>query len=229
VPLEPDRPVKSLRLGITGIRRGGTPLKVTLNECTLFDGTVDAAPWYRTFPLRTCPASALAQPYARILVHSPGWTADGDGRTRGVAVETVNLFEDDWPVEPRSDRQARAAVSLVERKREPHSEGTPLTIIVGNVGTSTWPSAADVPSTGAAAGLRLQWRQARPSGLTGAQRLELPRAVYPTDRLLIEVPMVAPEPLRAAGPWTVTITPVDHTGTAMPVETPLVVEVIAGP
>ena len=59
VPLDPERPAKSLRIGITGVGPGGTTLTVTLNDCPLFSGRVESAPWYRTFSLRVCPAAAL--------------------------------------------------------------------------------------------------------------------------------------------------------------------------
>lgn len=227
VPLDPDRLLRSLRIGLTAIRRGGTPLTVTLNDCTLFSGTVDAVPWYRTFSLRQCPEATMAQPYARIVVTSPGWTGDGDGRTRGVAVETVNLFERDWPIDGRLGGVARATVSRVEDQPAPHPAGAPLSIVVGNVGTSVWLSAADQPATGAPVEIALRWRPARRPGLAGERRLPLPHALHPTDRVLVSAPLDPPEALRAAGPWTVTVTPVDGHGADIPVEPPLVVEVSA--
>ena len=34
--------------------------------------------------------------------------------------------------------------------------------------------------------------------------MDLPHTLYPTDRVLIEAPMVPPDALRLTGPWTVT-------------------------
>jgi len=225
VPLQPERPAKSLRVGITRIRSGGTPLTVTLNDCTLFSGSVDAAPWYRTFPLRTCPASALSQPYARILITSPSWVGDGDDRTRGVAVETVNLFTEDWPLGGEAKSDTRGSIGLVNNRRGSRTAGTSVSIVVANTGTSTWLSATDPPSKQQAVQIALRWRQARSGGPTHEQRVNLPHALYPTDRVLIDAPLVPPDQLRAAGPWRVTIAPIEQDGTPVPVDTALVVDV----
>ncbi|MBK5298876.1 MAG: sulfatase-like hydrolase/transferase [Vicinamibacteria bacterium] len=225
VPIEPEQPAKSLRIGITGIRPGGTPLTVTLNDCTLFSGNADAAPWYRTFPLRTCPVSPLTQPYVTIVVKSPSWVGDGDQRRRGVAVETVNLFTDDWPLEPDADRHARATISIVDGQQIPRPVGTPVPIVVANIGTSIWLSAVDAPTKGQPVQIALRWRQARPGGPTHEQRMDLPHALYPTDRLLVDTPLVPPDALRTKGPWTLTITVIDHDGAPMPVDPAVVVDV----
>jgi hypothetical protein len=223
VPLDPERPAKSLRIGITGVGPGGTTLAVTLNDCPLFSGRVDSAPWYRTFSLRDCPASALTQPYGTIVVKSPTWVGD-DKRARGVAVETVNLFDDDWPIGPDAGLVARASVSLLEGQAVPHLEGVPVSIVVANLGTSTWLSAADAPLKAPPVQIALRWRQAGSAGPTHEQRMDLPHALYPTDRVLIEAPMVPPDAIRQAGPWTVTITPVAN-GTPLPVEQVAAVDV----
>ncbi len=225
VPIEPEQPAKSLRIGITGIRPGGTPLTVTLNDCTLFSGNADAAPWYRTFPLRTCPVSTLTKSYVTIVVKSPSWVGDGDQRRRGVAVETVNLFTDDWPLEPDADRHARATISIVDGRQIPRPVGTPVPIVVVNIGTSTWLSAVDAPKKGQPVQIALRWRQARPGGTTHEQRMDLPHALYPTDRVLVDAQLVPPDALRTKGPWTVTISVIDHDGAPMPVDPAVVVDV----
>lgn len=227
VPLEAEQVARSLRIGITGVRPGGTALTVTLNECTLFAGHIDSAPWYRTFPLRTCPASALAQPSATIKVKSPTWVDPADRRTRGVAVETVNLFEEDWPIEPASNQKARASITLVGGQPPQQVAGTPVSIVVTNLGTSTWLSPIDAPAKAPQVQLALRWQSAHASAPTHEQRMDLPHAVYPTDRLLIEAPMVPPDAIRQAGPWKVTITPVTSDGTPIPVEPGVVVDVTA--
>jgi len=225
VPLEQDQRARSLRIGITGVGPRGTPLTVTLNDCTLFSGRVETAPWYRTFSLNTCPASTLAQPYATIVVKSPPWAGD-DRRTRGVAVETVNLFESAWPPEPAAAGQSRGSITLLERQPVAHPAGTPISIIVANSGATRWPSAADAPQEGAPVQLAIRWRRAGSTGPTHEQRMDLPRALYPADRVLIEAPMVPPDALRLTGPWTVSITPIAG-GTPIPLDREITVEVTA--
>jgi hypothetical protein len=227
VPLQLDRPAQSLRVGISGVRPGGTPLTVTFNDCRLFSGRVDAAPWYRTFPLRTCPASALSQAYARILISSPSWVGDGDQRPRGVAVETVNLFIEDWPPQGDTKGDTRGSIGLVNNRQGPRTAGTPVSIVVTNTGTSTWLSAADPPSQRQTVQIALRWRQVRSGRPALEQRMNLPHALYSTDRVLIETPLVPPEALRAAGPWTVTIAPIEQDGTPVPVDAALVLDVTA--
>ena len=56
--------------------------------------------------------------------------------------------------------------------------------------------------------------------------MDLPRALYPTDRVLIEAPMVPPDALRLTGPWTVSITPIAD-GTPIPLDREITVEVTA--
>jgi hypothetical protein len=227
VPLQPEQPAKSMRVGITSIRPGGTPLTVTLNDCTLFSGRVDAAPWYRTFSLRPCPATTLSQPFAKIIVSSPSWVGAGDARARGVAVETVNLFTDDWPLEDDTNRDSKGSIVLANDRLGPQSAGTPVPIVVANIGASTWLSAADPPSRRQAVQIALRWRRVRSGGPALEQRLSLPHALYPTDRVLIEAPLVPPDQVRASGPWTVTIEPIEQDGTPVPVDTALVLDVIA--
>ena len=227
VPLDPERPARSLRIGITGVRPGGTTLTLTLNDCELFSGRVESAPWYRTFPLRACPPSALTQPYGTIVVKSPTWVGD-DQRTRGVAVETVNLFDDDWPIEPdrrprdtrvgyfrggstgRADR-GKAGVDRRHQRRQ-------VDMALGD---------GYVHLKGPPVQIALRWRQAGSPGPTHEQRMDLPHTLYPTDRVLIEAPMVPPDALRLTGPWTVTITPVAN-GTPIPVDRVVSVEVTPG-
>jgi hypothetical protein len=227
VPTEAEQPARSLRIGLTGVRAGGTQLTVTLNECTLFTGRIDTTPWYHTFSLRACPAKALAQPYATISVKSPSWVNPADQQARGVAVETVNLFADDWPLAPGPGEKARASVSLVKGQPREHVAGTPVSIVVANLGTSTWPAAEDAPAGDSQVLIALRWQRAGASGPTHEQRMDLPYTMYPTDRVLIEAPMVPPDLLRSTGPWKVTITPIASDGTPIPADRNVVVDVNA--
>src|SRR5690606_36577864 len=98
VPLEAPRP-RTLRIGIALAPPGRTPLTITINDCVLFDGAIERTPWFRMFPLRDCPASTLAVGDARIEIRSAAVRSrnPSDPRQLGVAVETVNLFPEDWP------------------------------------------------------------------------------------------------------------------------------------
>lgn len=227
VPLEPDRTPRSLRLGLFAVRPGGTTLTVSINDCTVFSGAVSVGPWYRTFPLRTCPASTLRQPEARIVVKSPGWKPDGEERTLGVAVETVNLLLDDWPIADDRTRQLKAAIRVLDPPAARREAGQLLRVEVANIGTATWLPVADAPAPQRAIQIAVRWTPDAGRGSPQEQRLDLPRPVYPTDRVPIDAPLIPPESIAERGPWTVTVVPVASDGTALPVEDPLVVDVIA--
>ena len=227
VPLEPDRTPRSLRLGLFGVRPGGTDLAVSINDCTLYSGVVSAGPWYRTFPLRACPASTLQQPEARIVVRSSTWTPNGESRTLGVAVETVNLLLDDWPIGDDGTRQLKAAIRGLDPPAAQREAGQVLRVELANIGTATWLPAADAPAAQRAIHIAVRWRPAAGRSSQQEQRLDLPRPVYPTDRLVLDAPLIPPGSIAERGPWTVTVVPVASDGTALPVEEPFVVEVIA--
>ena len=55
--------------------------------------------------------------------------------------------------------------------------------------------------------------------------MDLPHALYPTDRVLVDAQLVPPDALRTKGPWTVTISVIDHDGAPMPVDPAVVVDV----
>ena len=61
------------------------------------------------------------------------------------------------------------------------------------------------------------------------QRLNLPHTLYPTDRVLVEAPLVPPAELRDEGPWTVTIAPIEPDGTLVPMESAFVIDVSEKP
>jgi len=227
VPLEPDRAPKSLRIGITGIRKAHAPLTLTLNDCTLYSGTVDEAPWYRTFSLKSCPPAALATAHARILIRSEAWISPDDKRRLGVAVETVNLFQDDWPITADDEREDRARIRALDTASA-YEAGKPLPIEVTNMGESTWLSASDASANAPTVQLALRWQRRR-QGRVLEQRLNLPHALYPTDRVVIDAPLVPPSEWRDDGPWTVTIAPVDSDGTPVPMESVFVIDVSATP
>lgn len=222
-----DPPPRSLRVGILHVRPGGTPMKVAINGCTLFDGRVEEAPWHRTFALRDCPAAALAGRTARIVVSSPPWTEEGgEARTLGVAVEAVNLFEADWPPpEAGQDAESRASLRSVEQTSGTFAAGGTVRLELANLGETTWLPLRDAPAPDRAVHLAIRWRAAR--GRTREQQLQLPHAMYPKDKVLIEAPLVPPPDLPAPGPWEVTIVPVEHDGTPLSADARVVVSVAA--
>ena len=226
VPLEAERPPRSLRVGLAAVRPGGTRMTVSLNGCTLFDDTVATVPWHRTFSLRGCPRSTLDAPQARIVIKSPPWTPAKDPRQLGVAVETVNLFQDDWPLTNSDEGKTRGAVGTAEPLEAPHEAGRPIGILVANVGESTWVPASDAPKGGHAVQLALRWQAASRRGPEREQRLDLPWPLYPTDRALIHAPMAPPGELNGKGPWKVKVEPVQPDGVRVPVESELVIDVI---
>ncbi len=99
-----------------------------------------------------------------------------------------------------------------------------MSIVVANLGKSTWLSATDAPLKGPPVQIALRWRRAGTAGPIHEQRMDLPHTLYPTDRVLIEAPMVPPDALRLTGPWTVTISPV-ASGTPIPLEREVTVDV----
>ncbi len=225
VPLEADVPPRSLRIGLTGVRPGGIPFTLSLNDCTLFSGPVTTATWHRTFSLRDCPPSALTQPHLRIRLKSPSWTSPGDPRDLGVAVESLTLWKDDWPVTDHERREARGTVQAVDTPTAPLEAGTSADILVANTGKSIWMPATAAPAPPRPIQLALQWRALQRRLPLGEQRLDLPRELYPAERVVIDVPLVPPDELRDHGPWKVTIKPVELDGTEVPVDAALVIDV----
>lgn len=203
---------RTLRVGILDTRPGGSDVTIDLNGCRVFSGQV-AAPWYRVFPLDTCPAASLATGRSRIVVRSPTWQEPATGRTLGVAIETVNLFSHDWP--PPDDRAVadRASIRVVDPADLPRPAGSTIRVEVANLGGRTWLPASEAEDAGRAVSLAIRWRTPRTRDTRAEQRLPLPRALYPTDRVVIEAPLVPPDELSRDEPWEVTIAAVERDGT----------------
>ena len=226
VPVEPDRRPRSLRIGLADVTPSGTPLTLTLGGCTLFSGRVDQAPWYRTFSLRDCPPDTLAAPQVRLVIATPPWTADQQ-RPQGVAVETVNLFESDWPVTGSDPARYRGAIRAIgEQAGAGRTAGDPMTIEVVNTGEGVWLPPADSPGGGGVLLIALRWQRLA-GGRAYEQRLNLPHAVYPSDRAVLDAPLVPPAELRDMGPWTASLSLVTGQGSTIPLEAPFAVEVNA--
>lgn len=229
VPLETGAPPRSLRVGIVMTPHGPTPLTISVNECRLFHGPVDETPWYRVLSLDACPPSALAGRTARIVLKSPavGSSNPGDPRTLGVAVETVNLFSEEWPLKalPQGEASARIRADGGEQHQR---EGSALVLQVSNTGETIWLPPALAPDQDRGVEIGLKWRGERRAS-PHEQRLQIPYPLYPGDRVMMALPLVPPAEVRDRGPWQVAITPIEHDGSPIPVEQACVVEVLPSP
>jgi hypothetical protein len=209
VPLG-EAPPRSLRIGLLATRPGGSALSITYNECELFAGSV-TAPWYRVFTLAGCGAGATPAETAIIGIRTPTWEEPERQRSVGVGVETVNLFSHDWPPPDEPSRGHAGNIRLVDPDA-PRTAGSTVKVELGNLGQRTWLPASEAPGPERAIALAIRWRMTAAGGRTAEQRMQLPRALYPTDRAVIEAPLVPPPALASSGPWEVTIAPVDQDG-----------------
>ncbi len=226
VPVEPDRVPRSLRLVLTGAPRGGTPLTLTVNDCPLFSDTVQAT-WSRTLSLRACPPESLRPRRWEITIVTPPWKADGDPRQLGVAVESITLMADDWPVPDGSTRQVRGQLRVVGGVNAVEA-GTSIQIVANNGGDAVWLPVDESSGAGVPVQLSIRWRAADGDAPEHEQRMNIPRSIFPAERAAIQTPLLPPDALRDHGPWKVTIAPVAADGTAIPVESPLTLDVAPG-
>lgn len=209
VPLG-EAPPKSLRVGLLATRPGGSQLAITYNGCELFAGTV-TAPWYRVFPLAGCASGAAPAETATIGIRTTAWEEPERKRSVGVGVETVNLFAHDFPPPDEPSREHAGNIRLVDAGA-PRTAGSTVKVELGNLGQRTWLPATDAPEPARAIALAIRWRAKAAGSRTAEQRMQLPHALYPTDRVVIEAPLVPPPALASSGPWEVTIAPVEHDG-----------------
>ena len=206
-----DRPPKSLRIGILGTSPGGSDLTIAFNDCAIFSGQA-TAPWYKVFPLDACPASSRTSGTARIVVRSPVWQQEGTGRRVGVALETVNLFSHDWPPPDERGAEDRASMRVIG-PGQPRPAGSTIRLELANVGDRTWLPVSESADSRRTVSLAVRWRSPGSRETRAEQRLPLPRALYPTDRIVIEVKLAPPAELKGDGPWEVTIAAVQDDGT----------------
>ena len=227
-PLETITPKpKSLRMGIAVVPAGGGAISVTFNGCSLFQGRLDAAPWFRTFSLGACPASALRAPQARITVSrvpadGGGTPAPGDSPVagQGLGLSTLNLYDGDWPLSQASSSAARAGVHM--KSGAVSRAGTPVTVELENTGQSVWLGADEAGPGSRRVALRLTWRAGRTAVATAT--LPLSRTFYPGDKADIDVPTSPAQPVPDQG-WDLFIEPVDGLGQTIPVEESCVLRV----
>lgn len=225
VPLDVDPRPKSLRVGLVGPPPAGGPVRILVNDCTLYDGPVESSPWYRTFALHACPGVRSAKE-AHVVIHS-GTVPGERGRPRGVALEVLNLFQGEWPPPTARPGDLRAAVRVVGGVTETVERGQPLALEIQNRGTLAWAEAGGGASDPRGnVTLELRWRRL-PSGPSDrSQRLRLPRVLHPADQIRVDVPVVPPSTVDGSGPWEVTFVPVTIGGSEVVAEAPCTVLVV---
>jgi arylsulfatase A-like enzyme len=224
-PRDPNAALRSLRLGLARARPA-TPLTIVVNGCTVFSGPVESAPWFRTFPLDPCREAVTRASDVRIRLQSPPIQEKPPGnRMLGVAVETINVFDEAWPPSAPDPAKTMAAVEPVEPVKTPLSTGTTVDIEIANRGESVWLGPTDKMDGRRGVDIVLRWRPERGNGRSAEQRMALPRTFYPEDRAVLTVPVVVPESLRATGPWELAIAPSFQDGTPMKVNPGLTLQV----
>jgi hypothetical protein len=217
------RTQRSLRVGVALVPPGGSPLTVVVNGCTVFNGRVAAAPWYRTFSLSGCPATALSGSVAKIELHSGEATDDKDSAPQeGLGIATIDLFHRDWPPPPEPASRGRGRVRLLN-DRPMLVRSDVVRFEIRNAGDTIWldrPTSAD-----RAIDFTLRWRSSARRGAPSEQRLALPHAFYPGDEWTAELPLVPPTDLDDDGPWRVEIALASPDGSTVPTDAPLVLDV----
>jgi hypothetical protein len=219
VPMDVDPRPRSLRVGLAH-GPGDGPLRVQVNDCTVYEGPVTTAPWYRTFSLRDCPPSELQGSEARITLRSSTRVLQGQSRRNvGVAVETINLLATDWPL-PAQRGDSRLDARPAKGADAAHIRGAAAELELVNRGNTVLQSPRESREEGVE--LELRWSGASAS----TQRLPLSRTLYPTERLVIEVPLMPPPELEGRGPWTLHVVPVRRDGRPVTLQSPCVVRVV---
>jgi hypothetical protein len=217
VPIHPTARPRALRLVVSQRDTAASDsLRVAVNRCTLFEGRIDADPWYRTWPLQGCPAAVVNASEARIEIESQTH-ADSRGRRVGVAVEALHLFTSEWPAAPDGD--TRVVLRPVHGPGREHARGSAAQVEVLNEGKSVLFSPGEAPDSGVE--LELRWKGAREP-----QRLPLSRTIFPRERLVTDIPLQPPAELEGRQPWTLQIVPVRRGGRVIPIESPCELRVV---
>jgi hypothetical protein len=226
LPRNLTAPPKSLRIGLARAP-AGTPLTVAVNGCTVYSGPVDDAPWWRTFALGQCRDAVMQGTETRITLKNPAIKEKPPGRRMlGVAVETVNLFDQPWPVSSADPAKTVAMAEPVEPVKQPVAAGSTVEIELANRGESVWLGPMEGTSSRDRVDIALRWRRQHGPGQSVEQRMALPHTFYPEDREVITVPVVVPEALRNGAPLELTIAPVFQDGRPIKVEPRLTLEVV---
>jgi hypothetical protein len=177
---------------------GGTQVNIAINGCTLFDGRVDAAPWYRTFSLRGCRLPDSGAQEARVTIKSDVFLAGPrDRRELGVAVENLRILKEDWPFGPGdlSSSGTRVSLEVVHPPELPAilEGGAVVVVDVVNRGDHAWPAAADADPATSPVQLMMTWQLRGGAGPKSVRRIDLLRTLYPSDNALIPLALDPPE------------------------------------
>jgi hypothetical protein len=190
-----ERP-RSVRVGLAPIARQSA-LRVSYNGCAIFEGTVPGGPWYKTFSLDACPESARAPDSARVEIDTPTFSVPGDPRALGLPLESVRLSAEPWPLAPATT-PPRARLRILEpgnASRQTLSPGTPVRVEVANLGSMALPSAAEA-ETERPVRLVATWRLPSGDEPAAEQAVDLPRVLYPGERLQTWVRLELPPAVR---------------------------------
>jgi hypothetical protein len=213
---------RSLRVGVAVVPPGGRTLSVSINGCRLFDGKVEAAPWFRVFSLKDCAASAHSGSAARIELRSAVADEATGEREPDLGIATINLLDREWPPAPASAASGHAAVRIADDAR-PLVRSDVVRFEIRNDGETVWLDRPAAPDR--AIDLMLRWRSASRRGREAEQRLALPYPLYPDDKWTTDLPLVPPTELDDDGPWRVEIALASQDGSQVPTGVPLSLEV----
>jgi hypothetical protein len=190
-----DRP-RSLRVGLAPVARRSS-LRVSYNECVVFEDSIPGGPWHKTMPLGQCPASARESRLARVKIESQTFSARGDTRTLGVPVEAVRLSAEPWPLPARATTEPRVRIRILEPAavEDGVPAGTPVLAEIANLGAAALASPVEA-ETDRPVRLVASWDA--DNGPLGAaqQPVDLPRVLYPGERVQIWVRLDPPPALQ---------------------------------
>ena len=225
VPLDGADVPRSLRVGLASGPAEG-PLRITINDCVLFDGPVEARPWYRTFSLGSCAPGTVDGSSARIVLRSATHREQHreGARDVGVLVETINLYSWEWPLE-RQAGPGRMAIEPMADRDEALIRGSAAEVAIANTGSTVLFSPADSRERGLV--LDLRWARRGGDPRSFGQRVRLARTLYPRERLVMPIPLMPPPALEESGPWDLHVVPVRPDGGPVALVRPCVLRVAA--
>ncbi len=89
---EDDYRNATLRVALAPMTAPGVPLRIAVNDCTLFTGVLAGGEWDRSFSLSGCPAASMEAPKVRIRITSPRTQPrTGEDRVLGVPIVALEL------------------------------------------------------------------------------------------------------------------------------------------
>jgi hypothetical protein len=185
VPPAGRAPARSLRVNLATAGPTEKDLRITANGCEVYNGKVPAARWSRIFALPDCVGD---DDETVIELRSAAHQDPASGRSLGVAVERIDLLEQSWPPPatplPESDRRSQIRFRRVFAEGERVDSDSHLTVTIVNRGSAIWAGPRDLGREDGAVRVGVLWRRRGAGGEPVAtQRVELPRALVPGDRV----------------------------------------------